>query len=59
MKDKQYINVFTAQAAKKLLQQGYTICDLKPDNQDPDRKRTIFVFKNEDGIMEEIRKMKK
>lgn len=59
MKDKRYINVFTAQVAKKLLQHGYTICDLKPDKEDPDRKRTIFVFKNEDGIMEEIRKMKK
>ena len=59
MKDKKYINVFTAQTAKKLLQQGYTICDLKPDREDPDRKRTIFVFKNEDGILDEIRKMRK
>lgn len=59
MQNKQYINVFTAQAAKKLLQQGFKICDLKPDRQDPDKKRTIFVFEYEDGIMDEIKKLKK
>jgi hypothetical protein len=59
MQNKQYINVFTAQAAKKLLQQGYKICDLKPDREDPDKKRTIFVFEYEDGIMDEIKKLKK
>nr|DAH23403.1 MAG TPA: hypothetical protein [Bacteriophage sp.] len=33
---------------------GYTLVDIKPDKMDVDHKRSVFVFKNEDGILENI-----
>ena len=51
---KEVITVFTAKKARELLREGFTIVDIKPDRLDPDHKRTLFLFKNEDGIMEKI-----
>lgn len=51
---KEIITVFTAKVARKLLREGFTIVDIKPDRLDPDHKRTLFLFKNEDGLMEKI-----
>lgn len=51
---KDVITVFTAKVARKLLKEGFTIVDIKPDRLDPDHKRTLFLFKNEDGLMEKI-----
>ena len=51
---KEVITVFTAKKARKLLKEGYQIVDIKPDRLDPDHKRTLFLFKNEDGLMEKI-----
>jgi hypothetical protein len=48
--------VFTASLAKKLLAKGYVVVDIKQDKQDPDGKRSIFIFKNEEGLEEEIKK---
>lgn len=51
---KEVITVFTAKVARKLLKEGFTIVDIKPDRLDPDHKRTLFLFKNEDGLMKKI-----
>ena len=51
---KDVITVFTAKVARKLLREGFTIVDIKPDRLDPDHKRTLFLFKNEDGLMKKI-----
>lgn len=51
---KQAITVFTAKKARQLLKAGFTIVDIKPDRMDKDHKRTLFLFKNEDGLMEKI-----
>ena len=51
---KETVTVFTAKKTRELLKEGYTIVDVKPDKLDPDRKRSIFVFKNEDGLMEKL-----
>ena len=51
---KDVITVFTAKIARKLLREGFTIVDIKPDRLDKDHKRTLFLFKNEDGLMEKI-----
>ena len=51
---KDVITVFTAKKARKLLKEGFTIVDIKPDRLDSDYKRTLFLFKNEDGLMEKI-----
>ena len=51
---KEVITIFTAKVARKLLKKGFTIVDIKPDRLDPDHKRTLFLFKNEDGLIEKI-----
>lgn len=51
---KEVITVFTAKKARKLLKEGYTIVDIKPDKTDFEGKRTLFLFKYEDGIMESL-----
>ena len=51
---KEVITVFTAKKARQLLKEGFTIVDIKPDRLDPDHKRTLFLFKNKDGLMEKI-----
>ena len=51
---KEVITVFTAKVARKLLKEGYQIVDIKPDRLDPDHKRTLFLFKNENGLIEKI-----
>lgn len=51
---KDVITVFTAKKARKLLKEGFTIVDIKPDKTDFDGKRTLFLFKYEDGIMESL-----
>ena len=51
---KDVITVFTAKKARKLLKEGYQIVDIKPDKTDFDGKRTLFLFKYEDGIMKSL-----
>ena len=52
--EKKAITIFTASKARELLKDGFTIIDIKPDKTDLDHKRSVFVFKNEDGILENI-----
>lgn len=52
--NKKVITVFTAKKPRKLLKEGFTIVDIKPDRLDPDHKRTLFLFKNEDGLINKI-----
>lgn len=54
MKEKDTVIIFTAKKARTLLKMGYTLVDIKPDKMDVDHKRSVFVFKNEDGILENI-----
>ena len=51
---KDVITVFTAKVARKLLREGYQIVDIKLDKTDFEGKRTLFLFKNEDGLIEKI-----
>lgn len=52
---KDTIIIFTATKCRELLKKGYQIVDIKPDKTDPDHKRSVFVFKNEEGILEKIK----
>ena len=54
--EKKTITIFTANKARELLKAGYTIVDIKPDKCDPDGKRSVFVFKYENGILDKIQK---
>lgn len=56
--NKECITIFTAELSRKLLKEGYTIVDIKPDKNDPDRKRTLFIFKNEPGLIDRIKNFK-
>lgn len=52
--EKEFLSVFSADIARAMLKRGYQIVDLKPDKLDRERKRSIFIFKNEDGLYESI-----
>lgn len=54
MYNKNDVVVFTPDLARKLLHKGYTIKDIKPDKLDPDHKRSIFIFQDEDGIRDDL-----
>ena len=55
MKEKDTVIIFTAKKARALLKMGYTLVDIKPDKTDPDGKRSVFVFKNENGLLEKLK----
>lgn len=46
--------IYDPRVAREFLKMGYTIIDIKPDKFDKSRKRTVFVFKNENGLEEKI-----
>ena len=53
---KDTITIFTAKKARELLKVGkFTLVDIKPDKTDPDEKRSVFVFKYENGIEEYLK----
>ena len=56
--EKDGILVFYASVAKSLLKDGFQIIDLKPDKYDLDKKRTIFVFRNQSGLVERIEEIR-
>ena len=53
--NKETIVIFTASKARELLKKGFTLIDIKPDKKDEDGKRSVFVFKLEEGILEKIK----
>lgn len=59
MNEKENLMVFTADMARQLLRQGYSIVDIKPDKLDKEGKRSVFVFRNENGLQEAIAKLVK
>lgn len=56
--EKKAITIFTASTARKLLKDGFILVDIKPDKTDEEGKRTVFVFRNDEGIMEKIKEYK-
>ena len=53
---KETITIFTAKKARELLKEGkFSLIDIKPDKTDPDEKRSVFVFKYENGIEEYLK----
>lgn len=39
-----------AQIARQLLQRGARMIDLKPDRDDPDHKRSVYIFQQDDDF---------
>lgn len=58
MKNKEAITVFKPVIARKLLKDGYKLIDIRPDKTDFNKQRSLFVFKNEDGLMNKIKEYK-
>ncbi len=56
--EKKAITIFAANKARELLKEGYTIIDIKPDKNDPEGKRSVFVFRNEEGLLDKINNSK-
>ena len=57
--EKKAITIFTASKARELLKDGrFTLIDIKPDKTDPDGKRSVFVFRIENGLLDKIREYK-
>lgn len=54
--EKKAITIFTASKARELLKDGFTLIDIKPDKSDTDGKRSVFVFRNDEGLLEKIKK---
>lgn len=54
---KEFVTVFTAQKARQLLKEGFTISDIKADKTDVDHKRSIFIFRNEEGLLERLKNL--
>ena len=50
--------IFSAKTARKLLKDGYNIVDIKPDKTDFEGKRSVFVFRNDNGIIDKMKKYK-
>ena len=53
--NKEAITIFTASKARELLKDGFTIIDIRPDKNDSDRKRSLFVFKNAEGLEDKLK----
>lgn len=47
--------ICSAKMARKLLKDGSSIVDIKPDKTDLEGKRSVFVFKNDNGIRDKMR----
>ena len=53
--EKETIVIFTAKKARTLLKEGFTLVDIKPDKTDSDGKRSVFIFRNETGLLEKLK----
>lgn len=47
--------IFTGRMTRALLRKGFQIVDVKPNKYYPER--TVFVFKDDPGLKEEIQKL--
>lgn len=56
--EKKAITIFTAKTARELLKDGFTLIDIKPDKNDPDGKRSVFIFRNDENLLEKIKEYK-
>ena len=52
--DKEYISVFKPKRVRRLLRMGNHIYDIKPDKNEPETERSIFVFENTEKLQKDI-----
>ena len=54
--DMKNLLVYRTRIAKELMDKGYELIDLMPNNRHP--KQTVFVFKGVDGLYEDYQEIK-
>lgn len=57
-KEKEFQVVKNPVVARKLLKLGYTICDIKPNKENP-KVSTVFVFKNNEKFQQDYNELNK
>ena len=58
MEEKNYVIIFRADKARKLLKEGYQCVDIKPDKMDETHQRSLFVFRRSEDLMNRLKEMK-
>lgn len=56
-KDKDSVIIFSPSKARKLLKEGHTLIDLKPDKKDATHHRSLFVFLRTQKLMNRLREL--
>ena len=57
MHEKNTLVIFSSEMARQLLRMGFTIVDIKPDKLDEDGKRSVFIFKNDNGLKDAMQSL--
>lgn len=52
---KEAITIFTAKIARELLKAGFNLIDIKPDKNDADGKRSVFIFRNDENLLNKVK----
>ena len=52
--EKEYISIFKPQRARRLLKMNNQIVDIKLDKEEPEKEKSIFIFKNTEKLQEDI-----
>lgn len=53
---KETVVIFTGKMARKLLREGFELVDIRPDKTDPERKRSVFIFKQSKELTQRLEK---
>ena len=53
---KETVVIFTGKMARKLLREGFELVDIRPDKTDPERKRSVFIFKHSKELTQRLEK---
>lgn len=53
---KETVVIYTGKMARVLLREGFELVDIRPDKTDPERKRSVFIFKKDIALLERLEK---
>ena len=53
---KETVVIYTGKMARSLLREGFELVDIRPDKTDPERKRSVFIFKQDIELLKRLKK---
>jgi hypothetical protein len=53
---KETVVIYTGKMARMLLREGFELVDIRPDKTDPERKRSVFIFKQDMALLERLKR---